>query len=55
VGRGGAGLRGGVEIEKLSILRLHHRVHIITIERGLGKLLLDLSKRLFTYIKLPRT
>jgi hypothetical protein len=43
--------------KELLILRLCYHAHtpLTTIEKGLGKLLLDLSRILLTHVKLPRT
>ena len=48
---GGRGLISGIAIDIASLLY----AHITSIEKGLGGLLLDLSRRLLTHVKLPGT
>jgi hypothetical protein len=56
-GGGGVAWVGGLISKKMSILRLRGHAHtsLTAIEKGLGKLPLDLSGRLLTHIELPRT
>ena len=54
-GEDAAGRGGGLISEELSTLRLYLRAHITSIEKGLGGLLLDLSRRLLTHVELPGT
>jgi hypothetical protein len=49
--------RWRINLWGLSILRLcgHAQPSLTTVGKGLGKLLLDLSRRLLTHVKLPGT
>ena len=48
---GGRGLISGIAIDIASLLY----AHITSIEKGLGSLLLDLSRRFLTHVELPKT
>jgi len=53
VEEGGEG--GGLISERAVDIAPSLRAHITSIEKGLGGLLLDLSRRLLTHVKLPGT